>query len=85
MVLRDSLSVHLTYARVGTGENYFAAFAALSFLVNLEVFLEAACLEIVFLAAACISFFSASLSASSAASMFASASTASKFFKAAFR
>jgi hypothetical protein len=53
--------VHLTYALVGTGETYFAAFAALNLLVNLETFLEAAFLEIVFLAAACLSFFSASL------------------------
>ena len=53
------ISVHLTYARVGTGETYFAAFAVLNLFVNLETFLEAACLEIVPLAAACISFFSA--------------------------
>ncbi len=33
----------------GDGETYFAAFAALNLLVNLETFLEAACLEMVFL------------------------------------
>lgn len=54
--------VHLTYAPVGTGETYFAAFAALNLLVNLETLLEAAFFEIVFFDAACLSFFSASLS-----------------------
>ena len=78
-------TVHLTYARVGTGETYFAALAALNLLANLEVFLDAACLEIVFLAAACISFFSASLNFSSASSKLPSASAASKFFRTAFR
>ena len=56
------VAVHLTYARVGTGETYFAAFAALNLLVNLETLLEAAFFEIVFFDAACLSFFSASLS-----------------------
>ena len=78
-------TVHLTYARVGTGETYFAALAALNLLVNLETFLEAACLEIVPLAAACISFFSASLNFSDATSKFPSAIAASKAFKTAFR
>ena len=70
-------AVHLTYARVGTGETYFAAFAALNLLVNLETFLEAACLEIVPFAAACISFFSARASFSLASSMSPAARAAS--------
>ena len=78
-------AVHLTYARVGTGETYFAALAALNRLVNLEVFREAAFLEIVPFAAACISFFSASLNFSSATSKLPSSRAASKFFKTVFR
>ncbi len=78
-------AVHLTYARVGTGETYFAALAALNLLVNLETFLEAACLEIVPLAAACINFFSARASFSLANSKLPSAIAASKFFKTALR
>ena len=85
MVFLIAHAVHLTYARVGTGETYFAALAALNLFVNLEVFLEAAFLEIVFFAAACFSFFSASLNFSSATSKFPSASAASKFFRTAFR
>ena len=49
----------LAYTPVGTGETYFAAFAALNFLVICETFLFAACLEMVCLLAACLSFFSA--------------------------
>ena len=77
--------VYLTYTLVGTGETYFAAFAALNLFVNLETFLEAACLEIVPLAAACISFFSARTNFSFATSKFPSAIAASKFFKTALR
>ena len=85
MVFLIAHTVHLTYARVGTGETYFAALAALNRFVNLEVFLEAAFLEIVFLEAACFSSFSASLSFSSASSKLPSASAASKAFRTSFR
>ena len=41
-------AAHLTYAPVGTGETYFAAFAALNLLVSLETFLEAALKQVEF-------------------------------------
>ena len=85
MVFLIAHTVHLTYARVGTGETYFAACAALNLLVNLETFLEAACLEIVPFAAACISFFSARCSFSAATSRFPSAIAVSNAFKTALR
>ena len=80
-----SRHVYLTYTQVGTGETYFAAFAALNLLVNLETFLDAACLEIVPFAAACISFFSARCSFSAATSRLPSAIAASNAFKTALR
>ena len=71
-------AAHLTYALVGTGETYFAAFAALNLLVSLETFLEAAFFEIVCFEAACISFFSASFSFSDASSKLPSSKAMSK-------
>ena len=85
MVFLIAHAVHLTYARVGTGETYFAALAALNLFVNLETFLEAAFLEMVFFAAACLSFFSASLNFSSANSRLPSSRALSKFFRTALR
>ena len=76
--------VHLTYALVGTGETYFAAFAALNLLANLETFLEAAFLLRVPFAAACINFFSTTTNFSAAASMLPSSKAASKFLRAVF-
>ncbi len=81
----DAHCAHLTYAPVGTGETYFAAFAALNLLVSLETFLEAAFLEIVCLEAACISFFSASFSFSAAASKLPSSTAASKALRTSLR
>ena len=63
------LHVYLTYTLVGTGETYFAEFAALNLFVIRETFLEAACLLIEPFAAACISFFSAKVSFSAATFM----------------